>query len=104
MKTLCFALLSAAMALPVAAQAESPNAVLRLDPALDAIVSPDSKVEKLAGGFLFLEGPVWVRKGGYLIFSDIPGNVIDKWDSKSGKITALLKPSGFTGSDRTGIG
>ncbi len=104
MKILCFALLSAAVALSVAAQDQTPNAVLRLDPALDAIVSADAKVEKLAGDSLFSEGPVWVRKGGYLIFSDIPGNVINKWDPKSGKVTSLIQPSGFTGSDRTGVG
>src|SRR3974377_2450688 len=37
--------------------------ILRLDPALDAIVSPGAKIEKLAGGFLFTEGPIWVRDG-----------------------------------------
>ena len=104
MRTLYSLLLAAFVALSLAAQEQPPNAVLRLDPALDTIVSPDAKVEKLAGGFLFLEGPVWVRKGGYLIFSDIPGNVIDKWDSKTGKITTFLQPSGFTGTDRSGVG
>ena len=104
MKMSCVALLLSVAALSVSVRAQSPNAVLRLDPALDAIVAPDAPVEKLAGGFLFLEGPAWVRKGGYLIFSDIPGNVINKWDSKTGKITTLLEPSGFTGADRTGVG
>ncbi|OFW45003.1 MAG: hypothetical protein A3J28_06835 [Acidobacteria bacterium RIFCSPLOWO2_12_FULL_60_22] len=36
--------------------------VIRLDPALDSIVPPDAKVEKVAGNFGFLEGPVWVRQ------------------------------------------
>ena len=47
--------------------------IVRKDPALDAIVASDAKIEKLAGGFQFTEGPVWVRDGGYLLFSD-PNN------------------------------
>ena len=38
--------------------------ILRKEPALDGIVSPGTQMEKLAGGFLFTEGPVWVRDGG----------------------------------------
>ena len=63
-------------ALAVAAIAQEKNAVVRLDPTLDAIVAPDSRVEKIADGFKFTEGPVWVRGGGYLVFSDIPENKI----------------------------
>jgi gluconolactonase len=44
--------------------------ITRLDPALDALVAPGTSIEKLAGGFLFTEGPVWDREGGYLLFSD----------------------------------
>ena len=84
------------------AQEKSP--VVRLDMALDAIVSPDAKVEKVAGNFGFTEGPVWDRKGGYLLFSDIPANVIDKWDPKAGKVSVFLDKSGFTGADPTGVG
>src|SRR6266481_2558194 len=54
--------------------------VLRKDPALDAIVSPVAKIEKLAGGFMFTEGPVWVRDGGYLLFSDPNNNLIYRSD------------------------
>src|SRR5437660_1631138 len=49
--------------------------VLRKDPALDTIVSPGVKIEKLAAGFMFTEGPVWVHDGGYLLFSD-PNNIL----------------------------
>ena len=59
-------------------QAQGANEVLRLDPALDQIVSTDTRVERLVGGFGFVEGHVWVRQGGYLLFSDIPANVINK--------------------------
>jgi gluconolactonase len=72
--------------------------VIRLNAAVDDIVPAGARVEKLAEGFDFLEGPVWVRKGGYLLFSDIPANVIDRW-TPDGKVSVFLKPSGFTGTD-----
>ena len=62
-----------------AAIAQSPNnsSVVRLDAALDALVSSDAKVELVKGGFGFTEGPVWMQQGreGRLLFTDIPGNV-----------------------------
>jgi gluconolactonase len=49
-----------------------------------SIVSPDAKLEKLAGGMKFVEGPVWTdADGGYLIFSDIPSDELKKWDGKT---------------------
>src|SRR5580704_17301187 len=83
--------------------AQGANEVVRLDPALGQIISTDTKVEKLADGFGFVEGPVWVRSGGYLLFSDIPANVIDKW-TPDGKVSVFLKPSGFTGTDPSDVG
>jgi gluconolactonase len=56
---------------------EEPEPIVRLKPALDAIVPPDAKIEKLAGGFKFTEGPLWIRAG-YLLFSNYPGG-IEKW-------------------------
>lgn len=56
-------------------------------------VSAGAKVEKLAGGFQFTEGPVWVpQDGGYLVFSDIPANELKRWDAKNG-ITIHRRPS-----------
>jgi len=80
------------------------NFIVRLNPALDEIVPADAKVEKLADSFGFLEGPVWVRKGGYLLFSDIPANVIYKWSPDAGKVSIFLPYSGFTGADDTNVG
>jgi sugar lactone lactonase YvrE len=80
------------------ALAQTPVPVVRLDPAMDGIVSPNARVEKVAGGFLFTEGPVWLRKGGFLIFSDINANVIHKWDPRDGKSSVFLSNSGFTGT------
>lgn len=66
--------------------------VVRIDPALDAIVPADYEIEKLAGGFGFTEGPVWVNEdGGYLLFSDIPANSIHKW-SPGGSVSTFLAP------------
>src|SRR6516164_4882181 len=74
--------------------------IIRLDPALDVLISPGAKIEKLAEGFGFTEGPLWVHSGGlpYLIFSDIPANVINKW-TPDGKVSVFLEKSGFTGAD-----
>jgi gluconolactonase len=72
--------------------------VERLDPALDALVPPDARIEKLAEGFAWSEGPVWRRdtSGGYLLFSDIPHNTIWRW--KEGQpLTIWLRPAGYTG-------
>jgi gluconolactonase len=72
--------------------------IQRMDPSLDAIVSPDAKIEKLAGGFLFTEGPVWVREGGYLLFSDPNNNVIYRWSSDEG-VSVYRTHSGYSGTD-----
>jgi gluconolactonase len=68
----------------------------RLDPAFDKLIGKDAKLEVLADGFDWVEGPVWVPKGGFLLFSDIPNNSVFKW--QQGKGTSLfLKPSGYEG-------
>ncbi len=77
-------------------EAQGANELIRLDPALDEIVPADARVEKLASGFGRLEGPVWVREGkGYLLFSDMPADVMYKW-TPDGKISQFLRPSGYT--------
>jgi gluconolactonase len=70
----------------------------RLDPKLDVYIPKDAKIEKLADGFEWAEGPVWVRDGGYLLFSDVPHNVVHRWSADKG-LTEFLKPSGYTGKD-----
>ncbi len=57
------------------------------------IFPADARVTKLADGFGFTEGPVWIsRDGGYLVFSDIPKNQLKKWTAKDG-ITTFREPS-----------
>src|SRR5260370_3053670 len=82
------------------AQTASDNAVARLDPALDALVAPDAKVELVKGGFGFTEGPVWVQEGksGYLLFTDIPGNVVWKL-TPDGKASVYLDNTGYQGPE-----
>lgn len=70
--------------------------VVRLDPALDALIPKDAKIEVLASGFDWSEGPAWVKNGGYLLFSDVPQNTVYKWKEKDG-VSVFLKPSGYTG-------
>ena len=70
--------------------------MIKVDPALDEIVPAGARVEKLAGGFKFTEGPIWTHEG-YLLFSDIPNNAIMKW-TPGGQITVFMKPSGYRGT------
>jgi len=69
----------------------------RLDPAFDAIVPVDAKIEKLAGGFDWVEGPVWRRDRGYLLFSDIPKNTVYKWKDGEG-LSVFMRPAGYVGN------
>ena len=70
--------------------------IARLDPSLDNIIDKNAKIKVIGDGFLWSEGPVWVKNGGYLLFSDVPANTIYKW-KEGEKITEFLKPSGYTG-------
>ncbi|MFL9845953.1 SMP-30/gluconolactonase/LRE family protein [Flavobacterium rhizosphaerae] len=63
------------------------------------LVPADAKIEVLGTGFIWSEGPVWVKNGGYLLFSDAPQNTMFKWDEKEG-VKPFLKPSGYTGQGR----
>lgn len=72
--------------------------VVRHDPALDAIVPQGAQLEKLAGGFGFIEGPVWVADGGYLLFSDPNNNNIYRW-TQDGQVSVWRTKSGYAGAD-----
>ncbi len=67
----------------------------RLDDAINDIIDKDAKIEVLAEGFNWAEGPVWIEEGNYLLFSDVPENKIYKWSEKEGK-SVYLTPSGYT--------
>lgn len=74
----------------------------RRDPAFDELIPKDAKLEKLADGFKWSEGPVWVKDKGHLLFSDIPNNAIHKWDPKAGLTRDFIKPAGYTGEKSRG--
>ena len=74
----------------------SAGSIVEKDPALKGIVPLDARIEKLADGFVFTEGPVWVREGeGALLFSDIPNNRIMKWTA-DGMVAEFRKPIGYS--------
>ncbi len=74
--------------------------VTRLDPGLDAILPPSAKLEKLADGFAFTEGPVWLpADGGHLLFSDPNNNRVYRWSSADGTTSVYRTKSGYTGVD-----
>ena len=66
--------------------------IIRLDPAFDALVPQDAKIEKVATGFTFTEGPLW-RPEGVLWFSDVPGNVV-RSVTPSGVVKVLIQNAG----------
>jgi gluconolactonase len=77
--------------LPLAAQTAGVGSVRRLDADLDKLVPPGAVIEKVIGNLQFAEGPVWLRSGGYLLFSDIPSNAIMKW-TPAGGLSVFRKP------------
>ncbi len=82
--------------------AKVPTEIVRLDPALDALVPPGAAIERVASGFLFTEGPVWAPRtpatDGYLLFSDPNANTIYRW-SRDGQVSVFKTKSGYSGVD-----
>ena len=77
---------------------DSSATIVRLDPRLDEIVPANAKIEKIADGFTWTEGPVWNRSEGYLLFSEVPKNSIHKWEPGKG-VSLFLNPSGYHGKE-----
>ena len=82
-----------------------PFKIVRVDPALDSIVSPDAKLEMLGDAFGLAEGPVWIQDGqnGYLLFSDIAANRICRWQ-RGKPLSVYLERAGHTGKDPLNVG
>jgi gluconolactonase len=72
--------------------------IVRIDPRLDQIIDEDSKLEKIAEGFAWAEGPVWNQRLRYLLFSDVPNNRIMKWKADEGT-SVFLQSSGYSGPE-----
>jgi gluconolactonase len=75
--------------------------IVKLDPRFDELVGADAKLEKIAGGFDWSEGPVWQKDQKRLLFSDIPKNMVWQWSSADG-LKPYLNPSGYTGTEKRG--
>lgn len=68
---------------------------------LSGIINRNARVEILADGFQFTEGPLWLAKQNMLLFSDVPANTVYKWTQAKGK-EVYLKPGGYTGTEARG--
>ena len=77
-----------------------PRKIHRLDPRFDKLIGKDAVVETIARGFIWTEGTAWNKEGKFLLFSDIPNNVVHKW--QDGKLSVFVKPSGYTGKTPRG--
>src|SRR5258708_18582941 len=77
------------LAMPALAQGMS---IKKMYPALDGVIAPGTKIEKLATGCIFIEGPMW--KEGKLWFSDVRMDKVRTYDPKTGKVTVILNDSG----------
>jgi gluconolactonase len=80
-----------------APSADTLSEVEILDPEAEKLFSKDAKAEILAEGFLWSEGPLWLKDEQKLIFSDVPRNTINSWSEKEG-LKVYLTPSGYTDS------
>jgi gluconolactonase len=83
----------------------SRTSIVVKDASLEALIAPDAQVELVASGFGFTEGVTWVQCGDedYLLFSDIPANVIYRW-SPDGEIAIYLEKSGYQKPDHWRVG
>src|SRR3954471_12227958 len=68
-----------------------------LDPRFDALLPPDTKIEKIADDLDWSEGPLWDTRRKTLLFSDIPRNVVMQWNDDKG-VSRFLERSGYTGA------
>ncbi len=77
-----------------------PRKIVSLDPRFDKLLPKNAVVETIARGFIWTEGVAWSKDGKFLVFSDIPHNVVHKW--QDGKVSEFVKPSGYTGKEPRG--
>ena len=88
----------------VESSVESIGSVVRFDSALNELVPIDAVIERVASGFVFIEGPVWMPGSpGRLLFSDIPANTVYSWSEASGT-EVYLNPVTPDDSDVGGVG
>ena len=85
--------------------AAEPIRIERVDPALDALISPDAQLVEVASGFGLNEGVTWVPEGdgGHVLVSGLIDNVIYKV-TLDGKVTSFIERAGFSGEDPSNTG
>jgi gluconolactonase len=71
------------------------SAVREVDASFARYRLPLCKIERLAGGTRWAEGPVWMGDARCLLWSDVPGNCMWRWDEETGAASVWRKPSGF---------
>jgi gluconolactonase len=81
-----------------ALSAETWPVIRRLSAKLDPVIAPTATAQIIATGIQWAEGPVWVPKGDYLLFSDPPANIMRRW-RRGGPVETFLSPSGAGGTD-----
>ena len=64
-----------------------------IDPSFAKYRIASAKVEKIASGQRWAEGPVWFGDGRYLLWSDIPNNRLMRWDEETGAVSVFRQPS-----------
>src|SRR5262245_42136623 len=109
MRTSCVPVAGIAMVMGIAAACGDPpvdKPVTKKDPALDALVSSEAKLEGITSGYGVTERRVWVAKGksGYLLRSDMPANVIYTLSTDGKEKSLYLDRSGYTGFDIWRVG
>jgi gluconolactonase len=74
---------------------DGPQVLEILDPRMEILISKNAKIEILAEGFGWAEGPVWIPELNGILFSDAPNNKAYLWTEKKG-LSLFLYPSGMT--------
>jgi len=67
--------------------------ITALDPRFRQYHLPLTSVERLYTGTRWSEGPVWFGDVRSLIWSDVPGDCMYRWDEETGSVTPFRKPS-----------
>ena len=81
---------------PVISQDKFIGSVERLSPEIDNLIEKSAKIEILADGFEWSEGPVWSSQLNSVLFSDVPENVIYSWNEDKG-LGTFTRPIGYSG-------
>lgn len=78
-----------------AADYKTTGSIERIDASLDSIIGTGAKIEIIAEGFEWSEGPLWVESQKMLLFSDVPRDTVYKWTEAKGK-EVFVTPSGYS--------